>query len=169
MLRWSVGTCWTLPSRGGEASTPSGQSSLGSAHGDLTPHLLLLHWKEPRRVQNAGAGRGFGEPLVQPPHLTEGETEAWRRNGIFQSHTAQPWSDGVWSGHSMLLNPPPPAKRAGLGWACTDVGTLICSLELCRRVPGELEGVIEHALASSRTGFEPCSMPSTNTICLLHW
>ena len=115
MLRWSVGTCWTLPSRGGEASTPSGQSSPGSARGDLTPHLPLLRWEEPRRVQNAGAGRGFGEPPVQPRHLTEGETEAWRRNGIFQSHTAQPWSDGVWSGHCTLLNPPPLAKR--LGWA----------------------------------------------------
>lgn len=165
MLRWSVGTCWTLPSRGGEASTPSGQSSPGSARGDLTPHLPLLPWEEPRRVQNAGAGRGFGEPPVQPSHLTEGETEAWRRNGIFQSHTAQPWSDGVWSSHSTLLNPPPLAKRAGLDWACTDVGTPICSLELGRGVPSELE----HTLASSRTGFEPCSMPSTNTICLLHW
>ena len=47
------------------------EQSLGSAHGDLTPHLLLLRGEEPRRVQNAGAGRGFGEP-----HLTEGETDA---------------------------------------------------------------------------------------------
>lgn len=54
---------------------------------------------------------------MQPIHLTEGETEAWRRNGIFQSHSAQLWSDGVWSSHHRLLTPLPPAKRAGLGWA----------------------------------------------------
>lgn len=65
-----------------------------------------------------------------------------------------------------IIDTPTSSKAgwAGLGWACTNMGTPICSRELCCRVPGELEGVIERALASSRTGFEPCSMPSTDNM-----